>query len=68
MDPIARIAPLCVGYCLPGAGGGGFLLMVAADEDAARSLRNHLTAAPAAPGARFFDFAIDDKGLKVCIL
>jgi hypothetical protein len=44
------------------------VFMVAADEEAARRLRTDLTAAPASPGARFFDFTIDSKGLQVCVL
>jgi galactokinase/mevalonate kinase-like predicted kinase len=61
---IAWVAPWCRSYTVPGAGGGGFLLMVATDEEAARHIRRDLTAVPASPGARFFDFAIDVIGLR----
>jgi fucokinase len=63
-----RVAPFCTGYTLLGAGGGGFLLMITHNEDATRQLRNDLTHSPSAPGARFFDFSIDAKGLQVCVL
>jgi fucokinase len=65
---IARVDARCTGYGLLGAGGGGFLLMVAKDEEAAFGLRAELTARAAGPGARFFDFAIDDRGVQVCVL
>jgi hypothetical protein len=42
--------------------------MVATDEEAARRIRRDLTAVPASPGARFFDFAIDVMGLKVSVV
>ncbi len=65
---IARVEPLSSGHVLPGAGGGGFLLILARDEDAARRLRADLTARPSHPGARFFDFRIDEQGLDVSVL
>jgi galactokinase/mevalonate kinase-like predicted kinase len=61
---VARVRQDCLGYSLLGAGGGGFLLMVARDETAAWRIRKELSAPPAA-GARFFDFTIDDRGLEV---
>jgi galactokinase/mevalonate kinase-like predicted kinase len=65
---IARVRDLCTGYSLLGAGGGGFLLMVAGNEECGRRIRADLTAVPSAPGARFFDFAVDEQGLSVCVL
>ena len=38
-----RIDDLCLGYKLPGAGGGGYLYMVAKDPDAAVRIRRILT-------------------------
>ncbi|MBV9125939.1 MAG: hypothetical protein JO112_21520 [Planctomycetes bacterium] len=65
---LQRVAPLCLGGTLLGAGGGGFLLLATRSEEAAHRLRGELTAAPPARGARFFDFAIDHQGLSVSVL
>lgn len=55
----------CFGYKLPGAGGGGFLYMVAKDPTAAQSIRNILQPNPLTPTARFVGLSISEKGLNV---
>lgn len=50
---------------LPGAGGGGYLLLLARDEDAALRIRRRLTERPPNPRARFVDFGISETGLQV---
>lgn len=56
------------GYELPGAGGGGFLFMIAKDEDAAAKVRRHLLRHPPNALARFYDFAVDAHGLRIAVL
>jgi galactokinase/mevalonate kinase-like predicted kinase len=56
------------GYELPGAGGGGFIFMMARDPDAAAAVRKRLTRRPPNRVARFYDFAIDQKGIAVSVL
>ncbi len=53
---------------LPGAGGGGFVFMIAKSQAAARRIRASLEKDPPNAAARFFDFAVDDGGLKVTVL
>lgn len=53
---------------LPGAGGGGFIFIIAKDQAAAQQIRHQFNAAPPNAQARFFDFSIDRQGLKVTIL
>ena len=53
---------------LPGAGGGGFLLMLARDESAAQRIRSRADRSPANPRSRRFPLEIDPKGLKVTLL
>jgi galactokinase/mevalonate kinase-like predicted kinase len=53
---------------LPGAGGGGFIFLVARDPDAARQIRRRLTESPPNRLARFFDFDVDQTGVKVTVL
>ena len=53
---------------LPGAGGGGFVFMVAKSAAAARRIRADLEANPPNRAGRFFDFALDAGGLKVTVL
>ena len=50
---------------LLGAGGGGYLLLFAHDEDAARRIRHTLTAQPPNDRARFVDFRVSPTGLQV---
>ena len=53
---------------LPGAGGGGFVFMVAKSAAAARRIRADLESNPPNKAGRFFDFALDAGGLKVTVL
>ena len=56
---------LCLGYKLPGAGGGGYLYMVAKDPDAAARIKQILTANRQHPNARFVDMTLSATGLQV---
>ena len=60
-----RVDDYCAGYKLPGAGGGGFMYMVAKDQEAARRIRQMLTENPLAPNARFVAMSVSDKGLQI---
>ena len=62
---IDRVSDLTLGCKLPGAGGGGFLYMVAKDPEAAAIIRNRLTAEPLRPNARFVNMTISTAGLQV---
>lgn len=61
----AMVDDLCMGYKLPGAGGGGYMYMVAKDPEAALRLRQLLTANPIAPTARLVEMSLSDTGLQV---
>jgi len=50
---------------LLGAGGGGFLFMIAKDADAALNIRKTLERDPPNGGARFVEFAVSETGLQV---
>jgi fucokinase len=56
------------GYELPGAGGGGFLLLVAKDAGAASRVRAKLEALKTNRTARLYDAVIDDRGLRVTVV
>lgn len=60
-----QIDDLCLGYKLGGAGGGGYLYMVAKDPDAAVRVRQILNNAPTNGNARFVDMTLSTKGLQV---
>lgn len=62
---IAQIKDYALGYKLPGAGGGGYLYMVAKDPEAALQIRKQLTASPRNPNARFVEMTLSDKGLQI---
>ena len=62
---IQLIDDYCLGYKLPGAGGGGFLYMVAKDTEAAARIRNILTQHPINDRARFVGMTLSDKGFQI---
>jgi Predicted kinase related to galactokinase and mevalonate kinase len=64
-DIINRIKDFTLGYKLPGAGGGGYLYMVAKDPQAAARIREELTNNPPNSCARFVDMELSDKGLQI---
>lgn len=56
---------LCLGYKLPGAGGGGYLYMVAKDPEAAARIKQMLNEHRLNANARFVDMTLSTKGLQV---
>ncbi len=56
---------LCLGYKLPGAGGGGYLYMVAKDVEAAARIRKILSEHRPNDKARFVEMSLCSKGLQV---
>lgn len=64
-DLIRRIKDYALGYKLPGAGGGGYLYIVAKDPEAALQIRKTLTASSPNPNARFVEMNLSDKGLQI---
>ena len=67
---INLVAPWSVGYKLLGAGGGGFMFIMAKDEKSATQIRHELMNSPINNRARFVDFSVfknwpsGDKKLK----
>ena len=68
-DSVRRITDLiddlCLGYKLPGAGGGGYLYMVAKDPDAAARIKQMINQAQPNPNARFVDMTLSKTGLQI---
>lgn len=62
---IDRVRDYCLGYKLPGAGGGGYLYMVAKDPEAAARIRTLLLDRPLNNCARFVNMTLSDKGLQI---
>lgn len=56
---------LCLGYKLPGAGGGGYLYMVAKDPEAAARIRHILNSNRKLLNERFVDMSLSMNGLQV---
>ena len=59
------IDDLCLGYKLPGAGGGGYLYMIAKDPEAAVRIKQILHANRKNANARFVEMNLSEKGLQV---
>ena len=68
-EKVQRICSLihdyCLGYKLPGAGGGGFLYMVTKDPEAAVRIRRVLEENRLSPTARFVEMSLSGDGLQV---
>lgn len=62
---IAKVKDYTSGYKLPGAGGGGYLYMVAKDPDAALQIRKQLAVSGCHANARFVDMNLSEKGLQI---
>lgn len=60
-----QIDNLCLGYKLPGAGGGGYLYMVAKDPEAAARIQKILNENRPNDRARFVDMTLSKKGLEI---
>ena len=56
---------LCLGYKLPGAGGGGYLYMIAKDPEAAARIKQILSENRPNPNARFVEMSLSTTGLQI---
>ena len=61
----ALVDDLCLGYKLPGAGGGGYLYMVAKDPEAAARIKKILMENRLNDNARFVDMSLSTTGLQI---
>ncbi|MCM1484031.1 MAG: bifunctional fucokinase/fucose-1-phosphate guanylyltransferase, partial [Muribaculaceae bacterium] len=61
---IDQVKDYTLGLKLPGAGGGGFLYMVAKDPEAALRIRRRLTDHAPNPRARFVEMTLSSTGLQ----
>ena len=59
------IDDLCLGYKLPGAGGGGYLYMIAKDPESAVRIRKILNDNKTNANARFVDMTLSTTGLQI---
>ena len=64
---IRQVDDLCLGYKLPGAGGGGYLYMAAKDEEAAARIRQRLNENRPNDKARFVEMALSNTGLETSL-
>lgn len=62
---IKLVDDLCVAYKLPGAGGGGYMFMMAKSPEAASRIKQILNANPPNQRARFVDINLSQTGLQV---
>jgi len=64
-DLLKSIESDCSAVKLLGAGGGGYLFIIACDQDAAIKIKNLLESNPLNKLARFVDFSISKSGMKI---
>jgi len=67
--PVAALTSLvddlCLGYKLPGAGGGGYLYMIAKDPEAAARIKQILGENRQNKNARFVEMSLSTTGLQI---
>ncbi|RKD85105.1 galactokinase/mevalonate kinase-like predicted kinase [Mangrovibacterium diazotrophicum] len=61
---INQIKDLCLAYKLPGAGGGGYMFIMAKDPEAAGKIKQILTLNPPNKSARFVDISLSNNGFQ----
>ena len=61
----ALVDDLCLGYKLPGAGGGGYLYMIAKDPEAAARIKQILNEHRNNKNARFVEMSLSTTGLQI---
>ncbi|MDE7377445.1 MAG: bifunctional fucokinase/L-fucose-1-P-guanylyltransferase [Paraprevotella sp.] len=59
------VEPYCLGYKLPGAGGGGFMYMIAESPEAAVRIKEILQRNAPNERARFVEMSLSRTGLKI---
>jgi galactokinase/mevalonate kinase-like predicted kinase len=62
---ISHIKDYASGYKLPGAGGGGYLYIIAKDPEAAGHIRRILSTTSRNPNARFVEMSLSRTGLQI---
>ncbi len=62
---VSMVQDLCYGLKLPGAGGGGYLYMIAKDYDAAARIRQILSENRPNDRARFVEMGLSETGLQI---
>lgn len=67
VEAITRLVDdLCLGYKLPGAGGGGYLYLIAKDPEAAARIRHILTDTSTLPAnSRMVEMSLSHQGLQI---
>ena len=64
-DMMDAIRPYVSAATLAGAGGGGFMYILAKSPSDARRVRKMLENHPSAPGSRFYTLNIDNEGMRI---
>ena len=62
---VEMVRPHASAVSLAGAGGGGFMYILAKSAAAARKIREELGRNPPSRHSRFYDFAVDTEGLRL---
>ena len=62
---ISQIKDLCLAYKLPGAGGGGYMFMLAKSPEAAGRIKQILNTNPPNQRSRFVDISLSQTGSQV---
>jgi galactokinase/mevalonate kinase-like predicted kinase len=64
-DIIDAIRPYASAVSLAGAGGGGFMYILAKSAADAKRIRRFMERNPPSPHSRFYDFAVDRLGMRI---
>ncbi|XP_045193477.2 L-fucose kinase-like [Mercenaria mercenaria] len=65
---MSAVHPHALGMCMAGAGGGGFMYVLARDHESQKNIRNLIDSMESSDGTKVYDTCIDEEGLKITVI
>ncbi|KAL4234744.1 hypothetical protein ACF0H5_006386 [Mactra antiquata] len=62
------VRPHSLGICMAGAGGGGFMYVLAKDHENQKNIKNLISSLETSDGTKVYDACIDMEGLKITVI
>ncbi|XP_052231243.1 L-fucose kinase-like isoform X2 [Dreissena polymorpha] len=65
---MTSMRPYALGMCMAGAGGGGFMYVLASDHEAQKNIKNMFNSAEVSQGVCVYEASIDVTGMSVTVI
>lgn len=65
---MSTVRPHALGMCMAGAGGGGFMYVLARDQECQKNIKNLIDSMQSSDGTKVYEACIDEEGLKVTVI